>query len=224
MGDGTGSAPPGPDRTVTPALPPGGGHLLYGHRGQCVASLCGAAGASRLSPAETAPASPSRHSSSRTAPGLDSGSLPFPHLGDWMHDGAPGRALAARDGLGRGRCSHSLGRAEAALGEAGAAVVPVVDEDRQPAGSRVEVGRDPADIPAVAGRDQRQQPDRGMLGGVRRAGQVHARGRPARLAGGPRSSTTRPWCAACAAAGRAVPRRSAGRSPVAAGRTRPPGA
>ena len=28
MGDGTGSAPPGPDRTVTPALPPGGGHLF----------------------------------------------------------------------------------------------------------------------------------------------------------------------------------------------------
>jgi hypothetical protein len=29
MGDGTGSAPPGPDRTVTPALPPGGGHLFF---------------------------------------------------------------------------------------------------------------------------------------------------------------------------------------------------
>jgi secretion/DNA translocation related TadE-like protein len=28
-------------------------------------------------------------SSSRTAPALSSGSLPLPHLGDWMHDGQP---------------------------------------------------------------------------------------------------------------------------------------
>jgi secretion/DNA translocation related TadE-like protein len=31
----------------------------------------------------------STRSSSRTAPALSSGSLPFPHLGDWMQDGHP---------------------------------------------------------------------------------------------------------------------------------------
>jgi len=33
MGDGTGSAPPGPDRTATPALPPGGGRLFSASSG-----------------------------------------------------------------------------------------------------------------------------------------------------------------------------------------------
>ena len=48
----------------------------------------------------------------------------------------------------------------------------VVDEHRRLPGVRVQRGRHPADVPAVAGREQRQQPDRGVLGGVRRAGHV----------------------------------------------------
>ena len=43
----------------------------------------------RSGPASGPPSAASRHSSRVTAPGLDSGSLPFPHLGDWMQDGQP---------------------------------------------------------------------------------------------------------------------------------------
>jgi hypothetical protein len=42
MGDGTGSTPPGPDRSATPALPPGGGRLMSGHKGQMRDAFAGA--------------------------------------------------------------------------------------------------------------------------------------------------------------------------------------
>ena len=68
--------------------------------------------------------------------------------------------------------SQAASRGETALGETGPAGVTVVDKDRELAGGRVQVGRHAADIPPVAGRDQREQPDRRVLGGVRGAGQV----------------------------------------------------
>jgi secretion/DNA translocation related TadE-like protein len=40
-------------------------------------------------PAGSGDASRSSRSNRRTAPALSSGSLPLPHLGDWMHDGHP---------------------------------------------------------------------------------------------------------------------------------------
>ena len=61
-----------------------------------------------------------------------------------------------------------------ALGEAGAARVPVVHEDRGLPGVGVQRCREPADVPAVARREQRQQPDGGVLGGMRRPGDVPA--------------------------------------------------
>ena len=119
------------------------------------------------------------------------------------------RRRSSQRGSRRGwRVSQAARRVVAALGEAGAAGVAVVDEDREPAGVRVQGGGDAADVPAVAGREQRQQPDRAVLGGVRGAGQVAA-GEP-RL--GERVVGHRPpdarWCAASARAGRAAPRRS----------------
>src|SRR6478672_3337705 len=49
--------------------------------------------------------------------------------------------------------------------------VPVVDEDRRAPGLRVEVGRQAADVPAVAHGQQREHGDLGVLGGVQRAEQ-----------------------------------------------------
>src|SRR5947207_2537879 len=45
---------------------------------------------------------------------------------------------------------------EAALGDADAAGVAVVDEDGRPPGLEVEIRREPADVPAVAHRPERQ--------------------------------------------------------------------
>ena len=115
--------------------------------------------------------------SSAWAPRLSSGSLPLPHLGDCTHDGQPPRTRTRRSRRGSRRSQVRAAR-EPALGEAGAARVAVVDEDRGQPGVRVQRGRDPADVPAVAGGDQRQHPDRRVLGRVRRArdvGRVDAR-------------------------------------------------
>ena len=87
-------------------------------------------------------------------------------------------APAARDRLAGGR-QPLPGAVVAALGEAGAARVAVVDEDGQLAGVGVQRRRDAADVPPVAGGEQRQEADRGVLGGVRGTGQVGApRARP----------------------------------------------
>ena len=82
--------------------------------------------------------------------------------------------------VARVACSHSPQHREAALAEAGTAGVPVVDEDRRRAGVGVQRGREPAEVPAVAGRQQRQDADRRVLGGVQRAGQLAPRRRSAR--------------------------------------------
>ena len=65
----------------------------------------------------------------------------------------------------------------AAARDPDAARVPVVDEDRRPAGLRVGVGREAADVPAVAHRDQRQHRDLPVLERVQRPEQLHRRER-----------------------------------------------
>ena len=63
-----------------------------------------------------------------------------------------------------------------------AARVAVVDEDRRPPGLVVEVGREPADVPAVAHRPERQQRDHRVLGRVERAEEPrHLRPRPSSI-------------------------------------------
>ena len=109
------------------------------------------------------------------APALDSGSLRLPHLGDCTHDGQP-------DSHGHSpisRCASPTSAsnvAEALRVMPDAARVAVVDEDRRAAGLRVEVGRQAADVPAVAHRQQRQHGDLRVLGGVQRAEQQLAAG------------------------------------------------
>ena len=80
--------------------------------------------------------------------------------------------------------SHSRAARKPRSAKPGAAGVPVVDEDGQPAGGRVQVGRHAADVPAVAGGDQRQQADRrrARRRAPRRAGPRRA---PARRRAGP---------------------------------------
>ena len=92
--------------------------------------------------------------------------------------GSRSRSRSRRSRPGWRRASRRR-RVEAALGEAGAAGVAVVDEDGRQAGVRVQRGRDAADVPAVAGGDERQQADRGVLGGVRGPGHVGRVRRPA---------------------------------------------
>src|SRR4051794_27691105 len=53
----------------------------------------------------------------------------------------------------------ALERVEAALGDSDAAGVAVVDEHRRRAGVGMDVRREPADVPAVAHRPQRQERD-----------------------------------------------------------------
>src|SRR4029450_158857 len=64
------------------------------------------------------------------------------------------------------------GAAVALLGDAGAAGVAVVDEDRGRPGIGMPGGGEAADVPAVAHGEQGEQPDLGVLGGVGGAGDV----------------------------------------------------
>ena len=68
-----------------------------------------------------------------------------------------------------GRPQPPFGIAGPAFGDAGAARIPVVDEDRGEPGVGVHGRRDPTDVPAIARGDQWQQADRGMFGRVDRA-------------------------------------------------------
>src|SRR5215469_10257940 len=87
---------------------------------------------------------------------------------------APGLALTTDNGFGRS--GEPLPRyRESALGEPGSALVPVVNEHGQQAGGGMQVSGHAADIHAVTGREQGQQPDRGVFGGVRGPRQVHPR-------------------------------------------------
>ena len=90
---------------------------------------------------------------------------------------AAARTLADRL---EGGAQPPLGRTEPPLGDAGAARVAVVDEDRGLAGVLVHRGGDAADVPPVAGGHQGQQPDGGVLGRVDRARESRARPTAAR--------------------------------------------
>ena len=102
-----------------------------------------------------------------SAPALSSGSFRFPHLGDWTQDGQPcshGQPASMR----AVSCDPALERVVAAPREADAAGVAVVDEDRRPARLEVDVGGEPADVPAVAHRPERQDRDHRVLGRMER--------------------------------------------------------
>src|SRR5581483_9884140 len=72
---------------------------------------------------------------------------------------ARGAAVVARAAVEElhGVRDPALELREPALGDADAAGVPVVDEDRRQSRVRVDVRREAADVPAVAHRPERQQ-------------------------------------------------------------------
>ena len=89
-----------------------------------------------------------------------------------MHaGGATVVASAAFDGF-EGGAQPLLNRVEAALADARAAGCGVVDENGGPAGVHVKQCGESAQVPAVAGGDERQQSDGGVFGGVQGAGTV----------------------------------------------------
>ena len=158
--------------------------------------------------------------SSSSAPALSSMSLRLPHFGDWTHDGQPCshgqpsiiRAVSA---------AQPSNAAKPALGDPDAARVAVVDEHRRPLRLRVDVRRQPADVPPVAHRPQRQQRDQRVLGSVQRSEQLRHPVQPVQLRRAP-AGTRSPRSRTSTAAGRA--RR--GRAPcrpvsTCAGRRRP---
>ena len=78
---------------------------------------------------------------------------------------------------------------EPALGDPDAARVPVVDEDRRPAGLEVEIRREPADVPPVAHRPERQHRDQRVLGGVKGAEQPWTASLPVSIDGSGQNQT-----------------------------------
>ena len=144
----------------------------------------------------------------RRAPALSSGWFWLPHLGDWTHDGQPVGARAGRDRVAGGAQPVARPRGSRAR------------RSRRRRGGRRRrrrsAGRCPAcsavETPPMSQRSQvansGSRPIEAVLGGVGRARQV-GRGEPGlgeRRRRAP--STTRPWSAGCARAGRAAPRRS----------------
>ena len=114
-----------------------------------------------------------------------------------------------------GVADERLERVVAAAGDPDPAGVPVVDEDRRAAGLRVGVGREAADVPAVAHRQQRQHGDLRVLGGVQRAEQRVERQRSRRSS----SSSYQSACVANEVCGRSsadeVDRLVVGQAPCA---------
>ena len=92
-------------------------------------------------------------------------------MGDCTHDGAALLARALADQPVRVVDQRVEGE-EAAARDPDAAGVAVVDEDRRPAGLRVQLVDRPADVPAVAHRQQREHGDLRVLGRVQRAEQL----------------------------------------------------
>ena len=142
-----------------------------GRPGRCVSGRGRPRRRSSSSGPSTAASSSRTTSRTRTAPALSSGSLPLPHLGDCTQDGQP-LSHSQLATVARVACSQRRSTREAALAEAGAARVAVVDEDRRRPGVGVQRGREAAEVPAVAGRQQREDADRGVLRGVQRPGQL----------------------------------------------------
>src|ERR1700735_3042792 len=143
MGDGTGSAPPGPDRTVTPALPPGGGHLFSPAKQvsawrPCRQSLASIALPDRRHVAEQALQQPDSSV-------LGQRLVPVAALGGLDARGASRGALTGRNCLD-GCAQPVAGGGGGARGEARAPVVPVVDKDGEPAGCRVQLVGDGGDV------------------------------------------------------------------------------
>src|SRR5260370_8371390 len=83
------------------------------------------------------------------------------------------RALTAANGL-RGGAEPFGRRLVAPFSKTRTSVMPVVHENGQLTGRGVDIGGYPANVPTVAGGEQRQQPDRGVLGGVCGPRQVDA--------------------------------------------------
>src|SRR4051794_5990886 len=81
---------------------------------------------------------------------------------------AGGASVLARAAFehAHGVCDPALELLEAALGDADAAGVAVVDEHRRLARVLVDVRREAADVPAVAHRPEREDRDHRVLGGV----------------------------------------------------------
>ena len=113
----------------------------------------------------------SRRSSRRDGAGLVERVVLVAALGGLHARRAALGAGAVRDRLAGGR-EPGAGGPEAALAEPCPARVAVVHEHGELAGVGVQGGGDAADVPPVAGREQREQPDRGVLGGVGGSGQV----------------------------------------------------
>ena len=99
-------------------------------------------------------------------------------LGALHAGGAAGLAGALGD-QPLGVAEQALELLVAAQGDPDPARMAVVDEDRRAAGLEVDVGREAADVPAVAHRDQRQHRDLAVLGRVQGAEQDVGRQRPA---------------------------------------------
>ena len=140
-------------------------------------------------------------SRTRTAPGLSSGLLPLPHLGDWTQDGQPASqphsAIAVPGGARASRRPRRRPARRSRRRRGGR-------RRRRPSARSVSGcsgGGEAADVPAVAGGDQRQQADRGVLGGVQgaRARPAGRRRRPSAPAA--RRSTRPRRCAGAGAAG-----------------------
>src|ERR1019366_4282981 len=115
----------------------------------------------------------------RQRPGLRQGLVEVAALGGLHAGGAAARAGALGD-QAVGVPAELLETRECGARYPDPARVAVVDEDRRPAGLRVVVGGQPADVPAVAHGDQREDRDLGVLGGVQGAQQRLQRHRLAR--------------------------------------------
>ena len=105
------------------------------------------------------------------APGLGQRLVEVPALRRLDARRAPRLARTVAEQRGRA-VDPSLEQLVSAVGDAGAARMSVVDEDRRRAGLRVQVGGQAADVAAVGGGQQREQADHGVLGRVQRAQQV----------------------------------------------------
>jgi hypothetical protein len=95
-------------------------------------------------------------------------SFRFPHFGDWTHDGQPlSQGQPARSAAVSPTQPSIWSNPRRAIPDA--ARVAVVDEDCRAPGLVVEVGRKPADVPAVAHRPEWKERDHRVLGRVERA-------------------------------------------------------
>ena len=220
MGDGTGSTPPGPDRSATPALPPAGVASCPDTNGKCVASLPAQVvlGPGQLG-AVTAAAQQALQQQDRAR--LGQRLVAVAAFGRLDAGRAAGRALAGGDRLS-GRPQPVRRGSEAALGEARAR--PGGRRRRRRSSCPV-AGCRSADTPPMSQRSQAANSGSRPIEACSAACAAPARStpwRPARLAGPANRPPHRPGAQR---ARRQVERSSPRlrRSQRGAGRTRPPG-